>query len=116
MSDTFDPAAFVQRQLEAYNAHDADRFAAEYTDDVTLYKLPATEPFLRGKQQMRDHYASHRFTLPDLHAKIVKRMVFGNKVIDQEYVTGLPGGPVEVAAIFAVTPAGISRVWFVNAS
>jgi hypothetical protein len=41
-------------------------------------------------------------------------MVFGNKVIDQEYVTGVPGAPLEVAAIYEVTPQGISKVWFVS--
>ena len=116
MSETFDPAAFVQRQLEAYNAHDADDFAAQYTDDVALYRLPASEPFLQGNKPMRDHYATNRFTLPDLHAKVVNRMVIGNKVIDHEQVTGLPGGPVEVAAIYEVTPAGISKVWFLSGS
>jgi hypothetical protein len=41
-------------------------------------------------------------------------MVFGNKVIDQELVTGVQPEPMQVAAIYEVTPAGISKVWFVN--
>lgn len=43
-------------------------------------------------------------------------MVFGNKVIDHEYVTGVPDAPLEVAAIYEVTPAGIDKVWFVSGS
>jgi len=42
--------------------------------------------------------------------------VFGNKVIDQEIVTGLPSGAMHGAAIYEVTPDGISRVWFVGAA
>ena len=41
-------------------------------------------------------------------------MVFGNKVIDQERVTGVQYTPLEVAAIYEVTPGGICKVWFVG--
>lgn len=41
-------------------------------------------------------------------------MVFGNKVIDQELVTGIPGAPMEAAAIYEVTEQGISKVCFVR--
>ncbi|MFN0185353.1 MAG: nuclear transport factor 2 family protein [Aquabacterium sp.] len=115
-SPSFDPAAFAQRQLDAYNARDLARFIAEYTDDVEVFRLPAVEPVLRGKQRLAEHYATHRFNLPELHAKLVNRMVFGNKVIDHEHVTGVPGGPMDVAAIYEVRPAGICRVWFVSGS
>ena len=46
MPQHFDPAAFAQRQLDAYNAHDLERFVAEYTDDVVVYRLPGTEPVM----------------------------------------------------------------------
>jgi hypothetical protein len=116
MPQSFDPAAFAQRQLDAYNARDLDRFIAEYTEDVVVYRLPGAEPTISGRKNLADHYAQHRFNLPDLHAKLVNRMVFGNKVIDHELVTGVPGAPLEVAAIYEVTPMGISTVWFVNGS
>lgn len=111
---TFDPAGFAQRQLDAYNARDLDRFVAEYTEDVEVYVLTDPAPTLVGREALRQHYRDHRFNLPDLHAKLVNRMVFGNKVIDQEFVTGVPGAPVEVAAIYEVTEQGISKVWFVR--
>jgi hypothetical protein len=114
MPRPLDPVAFAQRQLDAYNAHDLDRFVAEYTDDVVVFRLPDTEPIIQGKQNLREHYAKNRFSLPQLHAKLVNRMVFGNKVIDQELVTGVPGAPLEVAAIYEITSAGISKVWFVS--
>lgn len=116
MDETFDPAAFAQRQLDAYNARDLERFIREYTDDVVVYRLPGAEPIMRGKPSLAEHYARNRFNLPELHAKLVNRMVFGNKVIDQECVTGVPGAPLEVAAIYEVTPAGISKVWFISGS
>lgn len=60
------------------------------------------------------HYRDNRFHLPELHAKLINRMVFGNKVIDQELVTGIPGAPMEAAAIYEVTEQGISKVCFVR--
>ncbi len=116
MPDTFDPAGFAQRQLDAYNARDLERFVREYADDVVVYRLPSTEPVLQGKAAFAAHYAAHRFNLPDLHAELVNRMVFGNKVIDHERVTGVQPTASEVAAIYEVTQAGIAKVWFVNAA
>jgi hypothetical protein len=114
MSATFSPEAFAQRQLDAYNARDLEGFISEYTDDVVVYRLPGTEPFLVGKPALAEHSRSNRFNLPDLHAELVNRMVFGNKVIDQERVTGVQATPLDVAAIYEVTPGGICKVWFVS--
>lgn len=44
MPSAFNPADFAQRQLDAYNARDLERFIAEYTDDVVVYRLPETAP------------------------------------------------------------------------
>jgi hypothetical protein len=115
MTATFDPEPFAQRQLDAYNARDLDRFVAEYTDDVEVYRLPDPKPVLVGKAALAAHYRDHRFNRPELHARLVKRMVFGNKVIDQELVLGVPGAPLEAAAVYDVTERGIAKVWFVGA-
>ena len=114
MTDAFDPVPFVQRQLDAYNARDLDRFVREFTDDVAAWRLPGAEPVLVGKVAFAEHYRSNRFNLPGLHAQVVNRMVFGNKLIDHERVTGVQAEPMDVAAIYEVTPGGISRVWFVS--
>ena len=107
------PEDYAQRQLDAYNDRDLERFVAQYTEDVEVYRLPSAEPVLVGKAAFAEHYRTQRFSLPNLHAELVNRMVFGNKVIDHERVTGLGDGPSEVAAIYEVTPQGICKVWFV---
>jgi len=114
MSESFDPEAFAQRQLDAYNDRDLERFINEYTEEVVVYRLPDTEPVLVGKAALAEHYRTKRFNLPGLHAELVNRMVLGNKVIDQERVTGVQSTPLEVAAIYEVTPRGICKVWFVS--
>lgn len=58
-----------------------------------------------------------RATADDTAAsQTVQRMVFGNKIIDHERVTGVPGAPLEVAAIYEVGEGAIGKVWFVNAT
>ena len=116
MSNTLDPAGCAQRQLDAYNARDLERFVAEYTEDVEVFVLPDAKPVSVGKAALAAHYRDNRFNLPELHAKLVNRMVFGNKVIDQEVVYGVPGAPLDGAAIYEVTDKGISKVWFVRAT
>jgi hypothetical protein len=86
------PEAPVQRQLDAYNARDLARFVAEYADDVKVYRPPQAEPVLDGKPALAAHYANHRFNLPHLHAEVVSRMVFGNKVIHRRGRCGDGGG------------------------
>ena len=114
MSAMNDPAVPVQRQLDAYNARNLEEFVAQYTDDVRAFMLPSTEPMSVGKAAFAEHYRKNRFNLPALHAELVNRMVFGNKVIDQEIVTGVGPEPMHTAAIYEVRDGLICTVWFVR--
>ena len=102
----------VQRQLEAYNAHDLDRFVAEYSDDILVFRPPAAEPVISGKRAFAEHYARNRFNLPELHATVVSRIVSGDIVVDHEQVTGLPDGPRAAVAVYRVKQGRIAAVWF----
>lgn len=107
-----DPEGPVQRQLDAYNAHDLERFVAEYTDDVQVFRPPAAQPVLSGKKAFAEHYARNRFTLPALHARLVNRIVSGNIVVDHEAITGLPEGEKSAVAVYEVAGDRIRTVWF----
>jgi hypothetical protein len=102
----------VQRQMDAYNAHDLERFIAEYTDDVQVFRPPSVAPVLSGKKAFAEHYGKNRFTLPNLHAEVVNRMVVGNTVVDHEHVTGLQDGVMEAIAVYQITNGLIGAVWF----
>ena len=116
MERPLNPEPVVQRQLDAYNARDLDRFVAQYSDDVQLFRPPEPLPILSGKAAMAEHYATRRFNLPGLHAALVNRMVIGNKVVDHEYITGIGDAPVDAAVVFEVNPQGlICKVWFFGA-
>jgi hypothetical protein len=108
MSDYDSPAAVVQRQLDAYNARDIDALLATYAPDARQYAYPATL-LATGADEMRARFAL-RFQEPDLHARLVQRVVMGNLVIDQEVVTrNFPEGKgwVDLVAIYEVVDGKI---------
>lgn len=102
----------VQRQLDAYNAHDLARFVAEYHDDVRVFRPPAVEPVLAGKAAFAKHYADNRFNRPALQARLVNRIVAGRIVVDHERITGLNDEPLEAIAVYEVVDGRIRTVWF----
>ena len=102
----------VQGQVEAYNDRDLDRFVSAYSETITIFRMPSTEPSISGKAQLAEFYSTQRFNLPGLRAEIVNRIVLGNKVIDHERVWGVRDTPIEVAAVYEVVGGLIERVWF----
>ena len=106
-----DAVAVVQRQLEAYNARDLDRFAAQYAEDIVVYRMPTDQPTTKGRQQLREVYRQ-RFSATNLHAQILSRIVMGNKVIDHERIVGIRDVPIEAVAVYEVAEGLIRRAWF----
>ncbi len=108
MNDPLHPAAVIARQLDAYNARDVDAIMATYADDARQYEHPATL-MASGAAQIRERMAL-RFREPQLHARLVQRVVMGNIVIDHEVVTrNFPEGvgTVELVAIYEVSAGKI---------
>jgi hypothetical protein len=101
----------VQRQLEAYNARDLERFVDTYADTIKIFRMPSTEPAISGKVELTEAYRQ-RFNSPSLHAEILTRVILGNKVIDHERVSGIREHPVEAVAIYEVASNLIQTVWF----
>jgi hypothetical protein len=109
-----DPEAVVQRQLEAYNAHDLDALLATYAEDAQHFEHPATL-LASGSAQLRERFAA-RFQETGLHARLLHRMVAGSVVVDREEVTrAFPEGPgkVELLAIYEVQAGRIAKAWFI---
>ncbi|NNE33290.1 MAG: SnoaL-like domain-containing protein [Winogradskyella sp.] len=102
----------VQQQLEAYNARNIDAFMATYTQDVKLYNYPNTL-LSEGQSQMRKDYMSWFERNPDLKATIRKRIVIGNKVIDEEQVKA-NNRVFNAVAIYEIENGLISKVTFIQ--
>lgn len=78
-------ADIVQRQLDAYNARDIDALLATYAPDARQFEHPG-KLLATGAAEMRERMAA-RFAEPNLHARLLQRVVMGNIVIDHEEVT-----------------------------
>lgn len=102
----------VQRNLDAYNARDIDAFMKDYADDVKLYAYP-NKLQSEGKTAMRKSYKDWFNRTKDLRAFVKKRIVIGNKVIDEEQVTA-NGQIFNAVAIYEVENGLITKVTFIQ--
>ena len=110
-----EPAAVVQRQLDAFNAHDVDALVAIYADDAQQFEHP-DKLLARGSAELRARFTSS-LQDPKLHAHLVRRMVAGQLVVDHEEITAtLPEGlgQRELVAIYEVQAGRIARAWFIR--
>lgn len=104
----------VQRQLNAYNAHDIDAFTATYSPDIEIYNHPDSLLW-SGREAIKQVYGPLFNNTPALHAEIVERIVLGKYTVDREKVTGLSEGQViNAIAIYEVEDNLIQRVWFLR--
>ena len=104
----------AQQQLEGYNKRDIDLFLEPYSDSVEVYNFP-NQMTMKGKEEMRVAYSGLFKNAPNLHCKLVSRMVHGNQVIDQELVTGFSNGmSIRAVAIYVIEDGKIAKVYFLK--
>lgn len=109
---TLSSEAVVQRQLEAYNARDIDALLAIYADDAQMFEHPA-KLLAGGSAALRERFVA-RFQEPNLHAKLLHRIVAGHLVIDHECVTRTfpeGAGSIELVMIYEVQNGRITKAW-----
>ena len=108
------PELIIQRQLDAYNAKDIAALMAIYAEDAQQFEHPS-KLLADGAAQIRERFVA-RFKEPNLHARLLKRIVAGNMVIDHEEVTRtFPEGPgkIELVAMYEVQNERIAKAWFI---
>jgi uncharacterized protein (TIGR02246 family) len=105
------PETLVQRSTDAYNAHDAAAFAAVYASDLQLLDFGG-DLYLFGRDALQERYAQLFASAPAIAVEIRKRIVVGNVVIDEEYITGTASGrPAHLAVMYEIAGDLIKRVW-----
>jgi len=112
--DTSSPEAVVQRQVEAYNAHDLDAFVACYAKDIEFRTMDGNVNPEKGLTALRRGYGDLFKRNPALKVKVLKRITQGAFVIDQEQAEGAGPTPVIVTAIYEVIQGKITHVWFIE--
>ena len=111
------PESVVQCQLDAYNARDIKALMATYADDAQQFEYPATL-LTSGSDQLRERVTT-RFRESNLHARLIKRIVMGQVVIDHEEVTRTfpeGTGKIELVAIYEVRDGRIATARFIYGS
>ena len=105
--------SIVQAQLDAYNAKDIEALLRTYAPDAQHFTLHGGL-LAQGHEQLRPRFLA-RFEEPDLHAKLLSRIVVGNVVTDAELITrNFPEGvgTVEMLCIYEAADGRIQRASF----
>lgn len=112
MAQSNTPEQVVQKQLDTYNARDLDSFMETMGEEVALYNFANGKLLAEGFENVKEIYKSLFEKSPDLNSMLTNRIVFGNKVIDHETITGRMGSPdpIELVAIYEVEEEKIVKI------
>jgi hypothetical protein len=102
----------VQQNVQCYNGRDIDGFMSTFTDDISLYLFGEDSPTVAGIDNIKKFYENLFDVSPKLHATILNRIAFDNKVIDHERITGRMGSDevLELVVIYELKNGKICRV------
>jgi hypothetical protein len=107
-----DPAAIVQRQLEAFNARDIDALLSTYAEGAQLFEHPS-KLLASGAVALRERFVA-RFQEANLRAVLLSRTVMGQTVVDfEEVFRTFPEGTgrIRLLMIYEVEGGRIARAW-----
>ncbi|HEY2473736.1 MAG TPA: amidohydrolase family protein [Candidatus Cybelea sp.] len=101
------PEQIVQRQVNAYNHHDATVFAQTYGADGVVMRPSG---YVRTREAIEATYATLFAANPNVHVEILNRTVKGNVVVDKESITGFADGSTRNATVsYTVDNGSIAR-------
>jgi len=106
----------VQSQFDAYNAQNVEALCASYAPDCVVASYNGAV-IGEGLDALRSRHEALFAQYPQNRAKLLSRIVLGDKIIDHEHVERAPGGEqFEVVVIYTVKNGLIARSDFVKAS
>lgn len=98
----------IQRQLDAYNAHDVDAFLACYADDVVV-RHGDGRVLMTGRDAMRAVYERLFTEHPDVHVEVPTRLAAGDWIVDEEHVS-VGGGEMRALVGYGIHDGVIRHV------
>jgi steroid delta-isomerase-like uncharacterized protein len=81
----------LQRETQAWNAHDPDGVAACFAEDAELVDVSIPEP-MRGREAMRAYASGYVTAFPDLRLETREPIIGGNLVAQKWKATGTHAG------------------------
>jgi hypothetical protein len=112
MGQNLSPEDVVQKNLDSYNHKDIDGFMSSFSDSIIIYNFSDQKITAHGLTEVRKIYSELFDASPKLHSTIIKRIVFDNKVIDHESITGRRGSKdiIELVLIYEVKDEKIYKI------
>ena len=102
----------AQKQLDAYNAQDLNKYVSYFTEDCVVSGLNGT-PTETSREAIKARYAKAFAQFPQNKAELKNRITVGNTIVDHELVIRAPGGEqFEIIAIYTFRDGLIARVDF----
>ena len=102
----------AQKQLDAYNAQDLEKYVSYFTEDCIVSGLNGT-PTETSRDAVKARYAKAFAQFPENKAELKNRIVVGSTIVDHELVIRKPGGEqFEIIAIYTFRDGLIARVDF----
>lgn len=102
----------AQKQLDAYNAQDLEKYVTYFTEDCIVSGLNGT-PTETTRDAIKARYAKAFAQFPQNKAELLSRIAVGNTVVDHELVIRAPGcEQFEIIAIYTFRDGLIARVDF----
>lgn len=107
-------ATLAQRQLDAYNTHDLEAFAACFAADVEAFALPSMELLFSGREALRERYGPYFENKRPAATLTSPRIALSSFAIDAEHVVLADGKELEAVALYHVEDGLIRRLWFIR--
>jgi len=107
-------ADIVQRQVNAYNFHDAQVFGETYAAGARVRRDGKT--IATSRQEISAIYAKRFAQNPGLHVEIISREFHGSTIVDREHVTGLGEQPLDATITYVVKDGLIAEAEIVTVS
>jgi hypothetical protein len=101
----------ITEQVDAYNAHDTERFLNCYAEDVEICDGRGAV-LVRGYDEMRAEFARLFDAAPALHAEVLSRLEVGDYVLVEERIEGYGGEPLRGVMVYHLRGNVIDRcIW-----
>lgn len=108
------PEQLIDLQLKHYNNHDIEALVATFSPTAQFYHFKENILWFEGHTQIRELYFKF-FQTHKPHVTILKRMVLGNHIIDEENVASHDNPNfIHAVAIYEVRDNLIQKVWMMK--
>ena len=102
--------AVVQRNMDAYNAHDAKTLSETFTPDAQFVQHPGTLIY-DGRDAIYKGYSEVFRRNGKAHVQLVHRSLLGNRIVDEQEYTGLGKVPIRGLVIYEIHNGLIQMIW-----